>query len=125
MSCRRRALLESPACLVMAFRTSSFEWLPLDHSTSGELTSRRSLRLRESPQDDPGHAIGDHERDERVRVALRLIVDPAREHRGGYRGDALEHADPAADGGEVGAPETIADQCPRHGVDAVAEREQQ
>src|SRR5262249_46846986 len=106
MSCRSRAPLKSPACLVTAFRSSSCEWWPLAGSTGGELTSRRALRLRESQQDDPGHAVGDHERDERVHVALRLIVDPAREHRGGYRGDALEHADPAADGGEVGAPET-------------------
>src|SRR5262249_60008474 len=106
MSCRSRAPLKSPACLVTAFRTSSFEWLHLDGSTSGELTSRRSRRLRESPQDDPGHPVGDHERDERVHVALRLIVDPAREHRGGDPGGAPEDAAPTPERGGKGGPRT-------------------
>ena len=78
----------------------------------------------DQPQDERGRAVADHERDQRLRVALGPVVDPAGVHGGGHRGETLEHADPAPDRGEVSTTEDVAHQGPRHRVHAVTERKQ-
>src|SRR6185503_11373490 len=71
--------------------------------------TRPLLGRGEPAQDQPGQSVGNDEREERVRVALRPVVDPAREHRTRDGGHALEHADPAADGGKMPTAEVVPD----------------